>query len=109
MEYGSLPFSKTPLKFLFHRSTPAGGNTNTPGVAPAKLKKAFEDVNTRFLSTHAANFKLLIQHHEDPEKEVSLHSIDTGDGMNIFAGHYFDMNRDHLDGNLQPMMLGKDL
>jgi len=29
--------------------------------------------------------------------------------MNIFQSHYFDMNRDHLDGKLLPMKLGKDL
>ncbi len=27
-------------------------------------------------------------------------SIDTGMAGNLFAGHYFSMNKDHLDGNL---------
>jgi hypothetical protein len=62
MEYGSLPFSKTALKFLFHRSTPVGGNTNTPGVSATKFNNKLysETGEIRYLSMHAANFKLLV-------------------------------------------------
>lgn len=32
-------------------------------------------------------------------------SIDTGINGNLFAGNYFDMNADHLKGNLKKMSI----
>jgi acyl-homoserine lactone acylase PvdQ len=106
-EYPNTPWSKTPLRPLFHREIPTPGNTNTPNVAKISTKKA-ADAN-RFVSTHAANLKFAIQMHEDPKQEINLFSIDTGNGQNIFQANYFDMNRAHLDGNLHTMYLGADI
>lgn len=90
----------TSLRPFFHREVPHAGNTNTPNVSSCKLKKALDDPNTRWKSTHAANFKLIVKHDEDPDQEVSLHSIDTGNDANLFQEHYFSMNRDHTEGIL---------
>ena len=57
-EYPNTPWSKTPLKPLFHRELPTPGNTNTPNVAKISTKRSSEI--DRFISTHAANFKMLI-------------------------------------------------
>jgi hypothetical protein len=49
---------------------------------------------------------MLVSLDKDPKKEVNLYSIDTGNGGNIFQPHYFDMNRNHLDGKLKSMVIG---
>lgn len=37
-QYANLPWSKTPLRFLFHREVPYGGNNNTPNVSGTKIR-----------------------------------------------------------------------
>ena len=58
VEWQNLPWSKTPLKFLFHRSTHAGGNTNTPHVSKYGIKKNYK--SPVISSNHAANYKMII-------------------------------------------------
>lgn len=41
--------------------------------------------------------------------DTNVYSIDTGVGGNPLRGNYFDMNRDHLDGNLYKMHIGGDI
>jgi acyl-homoserine lactone acylase PvdQ len=57
-EYPNTPWSKTPLRPIFHREVPTPGNTNTPNVAKISMKRAAE--SDRFISTHAANFKFAV-------------------------------------------------
>ena len=105
-EYAAMPWSKTPLKHFFHREVSTAGNSHTPNVSKANLDLK----ENRFVSTHAANFKMLVSleasdSHLTPSPKNNLYSIDTGDGSNIFNKHYFDMNEDHLNGNLKPMYM----
>jgi len=44
---------------------------------------------------------------KDASNEINQYSIDTGNGSNILQPHYFTMNRDHLDGKLTKMLIGK--
>mmetsp|Transcript_56121 Transcript_56121/g.77323 ORF Transcript_56121/g.77323 Transcript_56121/m.77323 type:complete len:130 (+) Transcript_56121:3009-3398(+) len=97
----------TPLKFLFQRDVPTGGNTQTPSVSKCSTLQASK--SGFFQSTHTANLKQVIQFGEKLEDDISLYSIDTGNDGNLFAGHYFDMNADHLAGNLHPMYYGDKL
>ena len=41
--------------------------------------------------------------------EANIYSIDTGVNGNLFAGHYFDMNKDHLAGDLYKMLIGSEV
>lgn len=100
-EYMSLPWSKTPLKFLFHRSVGTDGNDNTVKVSKISYRKNVD--NTVMLSNASANYKMLIQHAKDPKDDVSLYSTDTGMNENPFQGHFFDMNKDHLEGRYKTM------
>ena len=40
---------------------------------------------------------------------MNLYSIDTGINGNIFAGNYFNMNKNHLEGNLYKMYIGPQI
>ena len=85
-----MPWSSTPLKFLFHRQIYSGGNGNTPNVSKYQN---YDNYNSAVLSSnHAAGYKQLIQFDKDPRKEVNLFSLDTGMNESPFSGHYFDMN-----------------
>ena len=100
-EYPNLPWSKTMLKYLFHRSVGVPGNDNTPNVSKTSARKNAN--RTVIESTASAGLKILIQFAEDPEDDVSLFSIDTGMNGNLFSGHYFEMNKDHMAGRLKKM------
>lgn len=93
----------TKLKPIWHRTTPIGGNGQTPCVSKYALNR-FED-NAHFLSTHTANFKMVVSFspNDDSSKDITLMSLDTGMAGNLFAGNYFDMNLDHLYGRLKTM------
>jgi hypothetical protein len=106
-EYANLPWSKTPLKFLFHREISTFGNTNTPHVSKISYKKAFE--SGKFTSSHVAGFKTIIQQGTTADSAVNLYSIDTGNDGNLFAGNYFSMNENHLGGKLHTMYFGHHL
>lgn len=99
-EYAYAPWSMSPLKFIFHRKVPTAGNGHTPHVAKYSIKDAI--TNRLFNGKHAANYKQVIA--LDPVAPNARYSVDTGNNNNIFAGNYFDMNADHLRGNLQNMM-----
>lgn len=106
-EYTNLPWSRTPLRFFFHRSIPTVGNSNTPNVA--KISLPFNKDNLIMQSTHAANYKQIITLNKDSATDTNRFSIDTGVGAHPFRGNYFDMNRNHLDGNLYKMRIGKQV
>jgi len=53
-----------------------------------------------FNAKHAANYKQIIAFGDTPQQTKGYFSIDTGNNGNIFQGHYFTMNTDHLKGNL---------
>ena len=36
-----------------------------------------------------------------------LYSFDGGQSGNLFAGHYFDFNKKHLDGTLMEAVIGR--
>jgi hypothetical protein len=94
-----LPWSETPLKPLWHREAPAGGNMNTPSVSKTVSSRIPE--TTIFRATHAANFKMVVEYGGNSVEPIQLASIDTGMNGNLLAGHYFDMNANHLAGKLQ--------
>lgn len=100
-EYVSMPWSLTPLKPLFHRETPTGGNGQTPGVSKYKLGSIKE--NRILKSTHVAGYKQVNMFDKDPSKDVNLYSIDTGMGGHPFSGNYFNLNKGHLAGDLLPL------
>lgn len=106
-EYANLPWSKTPLRYLFHREVPTFGNTNTPHVSKVSYRKAVD--SKKFLSSHTAGYKMIVQHAETAKAGENLFSIDTGNDGNIWAGHYFDMNKRHLAGELQKMLIGDQI
>ncbi len=62
-----------------------------------------------FKSSHVAGYKQIIAHADSPHQGTNLYSIDTGLNGNILAGHYFDMNKDHLAGKLRKMIIGPQL
>ena len=107
-QYENLPWSKTPLKFFFHREVPFGGNNNTPNVSGCKL---FNNRNNIvFNSKHVANFKMVVNFDpKDPTRDVNLYSIDTGMNGHPLQGHYFDMNNDHIYGRLREMKIGRQM
>ena len=82
MDYPNLPFSKTLLKPLVHRSVPVPGNQNTPFFAKiSERKNRDEGVIT---STASGGYKMVIQLAKEPVDDVSLFSIDTGQHGNVF-------------------------
>ena len=99
-EYANMPWSKTPLAFLFHRKLPMSGNNNSLNVSGVKLL-ANRD-NVVFESIHVASYKMVINFvdKEKPRRDINLYSIDTGMNGNPLQGHYFDMNDDHIHGRL---------
>jgi len=89
------------LKYLFHKTSPVGGNDNT--VCVAHLKVSDNKDSPVIVSTAAANLKMLISLAKEPKDDQSLISIDTGMNGNPFQGNYFDLNKDHLEGRLKPL------
>lgn len=61
-DYANLPWSRTPLRMLFHREVPTFGSTNTPHVSKVSYRQASESM--RFVSTHVAGYKQIIAHAE---------------------------------------------
>jgi hypothetical protein len=57
-EYPHVPFSLSPLKRLFHRERPIGGNGNTVKVSKYSHKRSTQ-LNS-FKSTHTPNYKQII-------------------------------------------------
>lgn len=75
-DYKNMPWSRTALKFLFHRSVPVPGNQNTPNLSKTSEKNNKDSV---VISSNASGgLKMLIQLAKDPKDDVSLISIDTG-------------------------------
>jgi acyl-homoserine lactone acylase PvdQ len=105
-EYAHVPFSLNPFtKPFFHRETPVGGNGNTVKVSKYSFKRL---ENTKaFKSTHTPNYKAVIQFADNPLDTKYFYSHDGGQSGNLFAGHYFDFNRDHLNGNLMEAVVGR--
>jgi len=57
-DYQNMPWSKTPLKFFFHRSVPVPGNQQTPNVSKISERK---NRDSAVISSHAsANLKMLV-------------------------------------------------
>lgn len=105
-EYAHVPFSLSPFtKPLFHRETPVGGNGNTIKVSKYSLKRL--ETQKAFKSTHTPNYKTVVQFADNPEDSKLLYSQDGGQSGNLFAGHYFDFNRNHLNGNLMEAVVGR--
>ena len=88
----------TPLKKLWHREVPVGGNTNTPCVSKGSMARIID--NKVIKATHTANYKQVIEFHKEASQDVNLMSIDTGMSGNLFSGNYFGMNKPHLAGEL---------
>ena len=65
--YKHLPFSMTPLKFIFHRTTASEGNFNTVNVSKFGWKNNYNSTKT-IESTHAANYKSVMQLDPDEKK-----------------------------------------
>ena len=105
-EYTNVPWSKTPLRPIYHRSRPASGNNNTPGFSKISETKNLD--STIISSTANGNLKINIQHAADPKDDVSLFSIDGGQNENPLQGNYFDYNVDHNEGKLKPMRWTKE-
>ena len=63
-EYPAHPWSLTPLKAIFHREVPVGGNANTPAVSKYNMARIHD--TSVFKSTHTANYKQVIEFNQDP-------------------------------------------
>ena len=87
-EYTNLPWSRTPLRFLFHKSIPVVGNTNTPNVSKTGFTKNWG--RKVLQSGHAANYKQVFTMNKKGDPDTNLYSIDTGVGGNPLRGNYFD-------------------
>jgi len=59
-EYSNLPWSKTPLKYFFHRDVPTFGTTNSPHVSKVSYRRGMQDM--KFASTHVAGLKMVVAH-----------------------------------------------
>lgn len=104
-EYPNMPWSKTPLKPLFHRDVPTPGATNSPNVSKLSYSRAMKDM--KFRSNHVAGLKIIVAHSEEGAKRsTNLFSCDTGINGSVFSPHYFNMNQPHLDGELFDMLIG---
>ena len=76
-QYTNLPWSKTPLKFFFHREVPYAGNNNSINVSGCKIRSNRN--NTVFQSVHVAAYKMVVNFDKRGEKhDTNLWSIDTG-------------------------------
>ena len=106
-EYPNLPWSQTPLKFIYHASVPTFGNSNTPHVSELSYRLASQTM--KFESKGVAGYKQIIAHGNSGEDGVNLYSIDTGADGNILAGNYFTMNANHLAGKLHKMYIGTQI
>lgn len=98
-EYVNAPWSYIKYsKPFFHREVPVGGNGNTVKVS----KYTFKSANTlnSFKSNHCPNYKTIVDFDVSKssisENPQILYSHDGGQSGNMFAGHYFDFNRQHL-------------
>jgi len=58
-EWPNPPWSMTPLKPLWHREVPSGGNSHTPSVSRYIMAR-FEKDNMKIKSFHTANYKQVI-------------------------------------------------
>ena len=96
-EYPMLPWSMTPLKPIWHREVPFGGNMNTVSVSKTCSNRIAEDIIHK--SNHAANFKMVIEFGNGDVAPINYMSIDTGMNGNLFAGNYFDINTKHLSSD----------
>lgn len=104
-DYPNMPWSLTPLAFLFHRETPIGGNANTIKVSKYSFKKL--DRLKTFKSFATPNYKQVVEYAEDSFDDVMLYSHDGGQSGNLFAGHYHDFNNGHSNGKLLKAVHGK--
>ena len=80
-----MPWSRTPLRFFFHREVPYSGNSHTPNVSG--IKNRHNRNNVVFESSHVAAYKMVVNFANENQRlsdEVSLWSIDTGMNGNPF-------------------------
>lgn len=98
-EYANHPWSLTPLKAIWHREVPAGGNYHTASVSRYLLSRLEKD--KIFKAQQTANYKQVIEFSAPGADDVNLMAIDTGMSGNLFGGRYFSMNADHMKGNLK--------
>ena len=89
-DYPHIPFSMSPLKFLFHREVPTAGNENTVKVSEYQMKDFYK--THRFKSMISPNYKQVVQFADNEADSKMFYSVDTGQSGNLFAGHYFDFN-----------------
>lgn len=89
---------------LLHRNTKTFGNTNTPHVSKTSFAQLKKD--GKFISSHSAGYKQIIQHGQSAATGKNMYSVDTGNDGNMLAGNYFAMNHDHLSGKLHRMYFG---
>ena len=100
-DYANLPWSRTALKFFFHRTAVVPGNTNTLNVSKIINKK---NLDSGVLSGMAsANLRMQIEFAKDPKDDISYISADTGQNGNPFQGSYFNLNEKHIKGELLEM------
>lgn len=89
-EYSYHPFSKTPLKFIFHRTVGRSGNMNTINVALPKNQEG-----KGFSSFHSANLRFI----SNLDKiEKSYFVIDTGVSESPLSHHFTDQMKLHFKG-----------
>lgn len=61
VEYKSLPWSRTPLRFFYHHSVPSGGSSNTINTSGLSYMQASHN-RGRFVSDHIPVYRQLISH-----------------------------------------------
>ena len=89
MDYPHGTFSITPLRPLFHRSTPAQGNGRTANVARMKME------TDSFAGVWSANMKMVASLKEGDSSYII---VDTGVSGNLFSPHYDDQMHLLVDG-----------
>jgi len=97
MEFKNIPFSETPLKFIWHRSYEAGGNTRTINVGSHYIEQH------NFDSIHGSNVRFIA---DLSNKDVVYSSLDTGISDRVFSKHYRDQMDNHHAGKFVEMELG---
>jgi len=95
--YNHLPFSDTPLRFLYHREFAAPGNKRTVNV------HSWYMLFHEFKGIHSANYRMVTD--MSPQGK-SYYVIDSGISENFMSPNYDDQQRLHRRGDYLEMKFG---
>jgi hypothetical protein len=75
-DYPQIPFSMSPLKFIYHREVSTSGNTNTVKVSHYSLLEY--DQSHKFKAIASPNYKQVVQFADNEIDSKMFYSHDTG-------------------------------